>query len=410
MLRILEPQTLRHRVEPSRMPRKFWIASITFHGLLAVLLWFMVSQTVPGISIVLSATAAASSQSAAFKLGQNRLTTEAPWGNDPTVGTDVEKVQIDAKLNQDLDTEILTKSYASQFEPNSVEFFGSRAYGNQFVFVLDISYSMRARNGERYARAAEELVRAVAQLRPDQQYCVFLFSWYTQEMFYNRRAGYTKAGGDHAQKLKTWLDQISLDAGTDPRRALSLALQMKPDAVYLLSDGHFNQPAYPNSETGWFDADGVRSFENVLQGVEQRFDRTPIHTIAFENPFTVDTMRKIAEKTGGHFRYIQTGSLEPANLDQLSTTLHQLERQFGSQPGGQAEYTARMTYARELISSGELVAAEYVLRPISKGEKSPQGNRALLQQMTDILASELKGTRIEDFDVPGDIFATISDQ
>ncbi|MGB0596409.1 MAG: hypothetical protein ACPGLY_06950 [Rubripirellula sp.] len=395
------------------MPRKFWIASIAFHGLLAVLLWFMVSRTVPRISIVLSATSAASaasSQSAALKLGQNRLTTEAPWGNDPTVGTDVEKVQIDAKLNQDLDTEILTDFNVSQFEPNSVEFFGSRAYGNQFVFVLDISYSMRARNGGRYARAAEELVRAVAQLRPDQQYCVFLFSWYTQEMFYNRRAGYTKAGGDHAQKLRTWLGQIRLDAGTDPRRALSLALQMKPDAVYLLSDGHFNQPVSPNSETGWFDADGVRSFESVLQGVEQRFDRTPIHSIAFENPFTVNTMCTIAEKTGGHFRYVQTGSLEPANLDQLSTALRQLERQFGSEPGGQAEYTARMTYARELISSGELVAAEYVLRPIPKGEKSPQGNRALLQQMTDILASELKGIRIEDFDVPGDIFNTVSDQ
>ncbi len=69
-----------------------------------------------------------------------------------------------------------------------------------------------------------------------------------------------------------------------------------------------------------------------------------------------------------------------------------------------------MTYARELISSGELVAAEYVLRPIPKGEKSPQGNRALLQQMTDILASELKGIRLEDFDVSGDIFATLSDQ
>ncbi len=369
----------------------------------------MVSQTVPQISIALSASPAAASQSAVFKLGETRLSEEAPWGNDASVGTDDEKVEIDAKLDQDFDAEIQTDFNALEFGPNSVEFFGTRAYGNQFVFVLDISYSMRARKGVRYARAVEELVRAVSQLRPDQEYCVFLFSWYTQEMFYGRRAGYTKAGGDHAEKLETWLGQISLDAGTDPRRALSLAVQMKPDAVYLLSDGHFNQPVSPNSETGWFDTDGVRSFESVLQGVEQRFQDTPIHSIAFENPFTVDSMRTIAEKTGGHFRYIRTNSLEPADLDQLSTALRLLEQNFGREPGGQAEYDARMKYARELISSGELVAAEYVLRPMLEGEKAPPGNRALLEQMTDILTSELKGIRIEDFEVSSDVFATVSD-
>ena len=40
-------------------------------------------------------------------------------------------------------------------------------------------------------------------------------------------------------QLSRWLNLIQPDGGTDPRGALALALAMRPDAVFLLSDGEF---------------------------------------------------------------------------------------------------------------------------------------------------------------------------
>ena len=120
-------------------------------------------------------------------------------------------------------------------------------------------------------------------------------------------------------------------------------------------------------------------------------------------------MREIADTTQGQFRYIRTDSLVPADLDQLSTALRQLKRQYGHEPGGKSEFEARISYTRELISSGELVAAEYVLRPVLEMDDSVPGNRVLMKQLDAILTSELNGIRIEDFDVSSDVFATVSD-
>ncbi|MBV8677291.1 MAG: hypothetical protein JO355_09000, partial [Planctomycetaceae bacterium] len=40
-------------------------------------------------------------------------------------------------------------------------------------------------------------------------------------------------------QLNTWLRLIEPDGETDPRSSLALALSLRPDAVFLLSDGEF---------------------------------------------------------------------------------------------------------------------------------------------------------------------------
>ncbi len=331
-------------------------------------------------------------------LEQGRLKVAEPLGSD----ANPQAIGSEADVQSELDTrgEMLTAidRIADRIEPNSIDFFGARAFGNRFVFVLDISFSMKARNGERYRRACDELVRSVSQLRPDQSYYVILFSWYTEKMYHRTQHDYVQASGDHVERLRQWIDDVVLSAGTDPRRALSLARQMEPDAVFLLSDGHFNQPISPNSETGWFDSEQQRSQEAVLPGIKTRFRDLPIHSIAFENPFTRDAMHEIARVTGGQFRYVATQSLEPADLSQLVTAMRQISQQDPDQRGSKAASELRLSYARELIASGELAAAEYLLRPLLEIDEPGVDNRILLDQLAAILESELNECRLEDFE------------
>lgn len=383
------------------MPRSAWIASIVFHGLLSVWLWLVVFQTpIRPTAITLSATPAKSSGSESLDFGQSRLDVEAPWGTRARIGTEEPRVAVESQLDTKLDTPSRVQDVLPQVQPNSIEFFGTRAYGNRFVFVLDISYSMKARDGQRYRRACDELVRSVAQLRSDQSYYVFLFSWYTEEMFYQSEVEYVRASQGHVERLKNWVYDITLGAGTDPRRALSLALQLKPDSVFLLSDGHFNQPSTPNSESGWIDDSGTRSFESVMEGVKSRFQTIPVHSISFENPFTVGPMRQIARSTGGQFRYIPTASLQPVDWNALTSALRYVAQQQRDHRDQKTEFETRMSYARELIGSGELVFAEYLLRPVLMADDPLVDNRSLLQQLAGILEAELGEIRLEDFDIP----------
>ena len=258
---------------------------------------------------------------------------------------------------------------------------------------------MDARDGARFDRACEELLRSVSQLRAGQSYYVFLFCWNTENMFRDRSAECVKVTAGHEEKLRRWISGVSLGAGTDPRRALALARQMKPDAVFLLSDGHFNRPGTPLSETGWIDEQGnqLRKLD-VQEGVERFFHDIPIHTIALENPFTYAAMEQIAKATGGSYRYIKTGSQEPIDAKRFLSALRHIDQKHGDDPQPNREYQTRLSYAREFVADGELVYAEYLIRPLRHADRSKIANLVLLDRLFEILDSELGDTRLEDFE------------
>jgi hypothetical protein len=114
-------------------------------------------------------------------------------------------------------------------------FFGLRARGQFFVFVVDQSGSML--DDDRLIRAKIELLRSVFALQPPQRFEV---------IFYNEEATPMPGGpqprpSDLKNKnlLSSWLNLIGPDGGTDPRPAMAQALALQPDAVFLLSDGEF---------------------------------------------------------------------------------------------------------------------------------------------------------------------------
>jgi hypothetical protein len=156
-------------------------------------------------------------------------------------------------------------------------FFGVRAQGQVFVYVVDCSGSMA--DDERLLRAKRELRRSIAALRFPQRYMV---------VFYNDRplpmpGGIPQSADPSAwSRISAWLTLIDADGETDPRGAMALALGLRPDAVFLLSDGAF--PA-----------------DTVAAIIRQNPKKIPIHCIDLAGGAAGDDLKHIARDSGGQY-------------------------------------------------------------------------------------------------------------
>lgn len=159
-----------------------------------------------------------------------------------------------------------------------VSFFGISAKGKFFVYVLDQSGSMV--DDGRIARATIELRRSVAALQEPQQFEV---------IFYNDEATAMPGGpiprtADrlNKEKLRAWLGTIDPDGGTSPRKAVLQALALRPDAVFLLSDGDFP--------------------EETVEAIARANPRkVPIHCIDLAGGLAGDALPRIARDSGGRY-------------------------------------------------------------------------------------------------------------
>ncbi|MEL7336016.1 MAG: hypothetical protein AAFN70_07425, partial [Planctomycetota bacterium] len=188
-------------------------------------------------------------------------------------------------------------------EKSDVEFFGAHAYGTKFVFILDASTSMLARGGRRLERAQQKLLESVADLGEDKQYCVLLFNDTMFHMPSQRSPNYVTSNGESLVEIRQWFYDPPLRPATDPRKALLAAGKLKPDAVFLLSDGDFNNGSM----------DGPM---NVMNIVRRYMGGVPIHTIAYENQACLTNMKQIGKLTGGTVTFVSANErLKPQMID-----------------------------------------------------------------------------------------------
>jgi von Willebrand factor type A domain len=156
-------------------------------------------------------------------------------------------------------------------------FFGIKAQGQLFVYVVDCSGSMD--DEDRLDRAKAELRRSVGALQSPQRFKV---------IFYNDRPvpmpGDLPKPADYPSKaqLAQWLLLVPAEGPTDPRGSLSLALALKPDAVFLLSDG-----AFPDGT-----AESVAKLNPK---------KVPIHCVDLANGAAGNGLQKIAAESGGQY-------------------------------------------------------------------------------------------------------------
>jgi hypothetical protein len=156
-------------------------------------------------------------------------------------------------------------------------FFGIRAQGQLFLYVVDCSGSMD--DEDRLDRAKAELRRSVSALQSPQRFKV---------IFYNDRPvpmpGDLPKPADSPSKaqLSRWLNLVQAEGPTDPKASVAQALAFKPDAVFLLSDG-----AFPEGT--------AESIAKLNAG------KIPIHCVDLANGAAGAGLRRIAGESGGQY-------------------------------------------------------------------------------------------------------------
>jgi hypothetical protein len=166
----------------------------------------------------------------------------------------------------------------------SIGFFGERASGSSFVFIVDSSGSME---GSRFARAVEELNRAIGQLRIKQQFYVIFYNDEAVPLFSpNSRNRMYRASGKNRRRAKKWIGLQQAGGGTEPEAAIHQALRLKPDVIFFLSDGEVPR---------------------TTRTVATEFNHfgTIINTIAFQFRGGEAILKGIAEDNQGNYRFVE---------------------------------------------------------------------------------------------------------
>lgn len=179
----------------------------------------------------------------------------------------------------------------------SAEFFGVKAQGRRFVFIVDASGSMQ---GEKFIHAKEELMYAVRRLDKSQSFYVIFFNSGTYRMFEDNDTPPEErpiaATTSNIRRLALWLKGVEAQTQTNPRQAVQHALEVRPDAIYILSDGEFTDGGMTEQ---------FLATENIMDDpVDGPRPRVVIHTIGFYSKSGEPALQAIAKAYGGVYRFI----------------------------------------------------------------------------------------------------------
>jgi hypothetical protein len=173
----------------------------------------------------------------------------------------------------------------------STAFFGAREQAESFAYVIDCSGSMATHDA--IGLAKRELMASLDQLPPDARFGLLLYTTkYSVFPDASGRRALMPATAANKERVRTRLAQVRPDEGTDPGPAVEQALAMRPEVVFLLTDGQ------------------ELSYEDV-ERLESLRGSTRIHTIDFGGtapaPET-SPLRRLAAVTGGSYRHVDTAS------------------------------------------------------------------------------------------------------
>lgn len=175
------------------------------------------------------------------------------------------------------------------------QFFGVKGKGSRFVFIIDCSGSMDEYN--RWRRAVRELKSSINNLMEPQQFLVLLYNSYTVAMN-NQDAKLVKANRENQATAINWLTKQTPFGSTYVATSLKTAFEIRPDAIFLLSDGEFDDLALVKSVLQHYNGPQGRSDQvSSLESPPRR--KIPVHTISLGGKSGAWTMRDIAEQNHG---------------------------------------------------------------------------------------------------------------
>jgi hypothetical protein len=174
---------------------------------------------------------------------------------------------------------------SGEFAIGGGQFFGVRAEGKRFVYVVDCSGSM---SGSRFTTVKKELLRSIHALLPKQEFYIVFFSDRAFPMFSPQKAEPATLAAEplNLKRATRWTNDFPIGGGTEPTDAVKAGLKLRPDAIFLLTDGEFDSAV----------AQTIRLENNA---------RVVIHTIGFKNSAGERILRQIAEQNSGRYRFVR---------------------------------------------------------------------------------------------------------
>jgi hypothetical protein len=166
--------------------------------------------------------------------------------------------------------------------------FGRAGVGRSFVFLIDRSKSMGSQGLGAIAAAQRELVRELGHLKPDHRFQIIAYN--QGLMMFNRR-GMVEASERNRQRADEFLTTVVAAGGTEHEPPLSIALRIKPDVIFVLTDGGDPPLSGPEIELLSRENDG----------------HTAIHCVHFgSGPLQEQDnfLRRLAARNGGGYAYI----------------------------------------------------------------------------------------------------------
>jgi hypothetical protein len=177
------------------------------------------------------------------------------------------------------------------------EFFGSKAMGNRFVYVVDASPSMR-RDGA-FEAAKEEILRSLRSMKPKQRFGVIFFGGELRHLEFElgqKLDGPVNATQENIEKAVEWLRKVTVQKdGRPPIDAIESALEFQPDGIFLLFDGDTKMDNWTQTVRELNTADGFLSDGGT---------QVPIHVIHFFREEFQGAMQLLAHQNGGTYRFV----------------------------------------------------------------------------------------------------------
>lgn len=171
--------------------------------------------------------------------------------------------------------------------------FGVVGEGYKFVYVFDRSGSMGGSGRTSLAAVKQELVKSLENLDTVHQFQIIFYN--DRPLPFNpsgvpgRLAFATEA---NKQRVLHFLDTVVADGGTDHEEALRAACGMRPDVIFLLTDG--DEPRLT--------AEQLAKIERWSAGIQ-------INTIEFgpgPKPAGDSFLVRLARQSGGNYVYVDT--------------------------------------------------------------------------------------------------------
>ncbi len=174
----------------------------------------------------------------------------------------------------------------------AASFFGLGARGNSFVYVVDYSGSMYVFG--KIEAAKNELLRSMQALSGSQRFHIIFFDSRHEPMPAQALVPATAA---NKQTFGRWVEQARGGGGTNPMEAMELALSLKPNAIWLMTDGMFE------------------CSDDAILGLIRANNpgrRIQVHAIAFFENAGEPILKRIAEENRGKYRFVPPAAIGPA--------------------------------------------------------------------------------------------------